>query len=291
MWVILGAGVYLFNQILKFNSVHFQTQRSLTIVECVYLMSQIITTVGYGDITPANSTGQIFVAIYVIFALLIIANVVSEDVDKVAAKFVNTPRGGQEGAGGEAEQAVMRTTSGKWVNREPPPLPWNNFLTSLGVYGFFCVIGTLFFVNYPGENKTVLQGLYMSVITLSTVGFGAVTPVTEGGKVFGAFWMLFGSAALVGVVGNFSALCTMLRQKDEWDPEENIREQREAVEQLPEEIHKYDFLMFALVQRKLLSQENVVVLEDAFKNLLPGKDGTISKEKARDFLNSVDDGT
>merc|ERR1719433_1623282 len=229
MWVILGAGVYLFNQILKFNSVHFQTQRSLTIVECVYLMSQIITTVGYGDITPANSTGQIFVAIYVIFALLIIANVVSEDVDKVAAKFVNTPRGGQEGAGGEAEQAVMRTTSGKWVNQEPPPLPWNNFLTSLGVYGFFCVIGTLFFVNYPGENKTVLQGLYMSVIPLSTVGFGAVTPVTEGGKVFGAFWMLFGSAAVVGVVGSFSSLCVMAKQREEWDPVAEAQEKRDAL--------------------------------------------------------------
>merc|ERR1719433_2209514 len=110
MWVILGAGVYLFNQILKFNSVHFQTQRSLTIVECVYLMSQIITTVGYGDITPANATGQIFVAIYVIFALLIIANVVSEvvdqvsghaaeyakDLEQVTAKLVSTPREQQQ---------------------------------------------------------------------------------------------------------------------------------------------------------------------------------------------------
>jgi len=58
MWVILGIGVYLFNQILVFQSVHFQTQRSLTIVECVYLMSQIITTVGYGDIPQQIRQGR-----------------------------------------------------------------------------------------------------------------------------------------------------------------------------------------------------------------------------------------
>jgi len=289
MWVILGIGVYLFNQILFFNSYHFQTQRSLTLVECVYLMSQIITTVGYGDITPANATGQIFVAIYVIFALLIIANVVSEVVDQVsghAAKYakdleqvtatlVTTPRGQHQ------QQATART----WVRKDPPPLPLNSFFSSLGVYGFFCVIGTLFFVNYPGENKTVLQGVYMSVITLSTVGFGAVTPVTEGGKVFGAFWMLFGSAALVGVVGSFSSLCVMAKQREEWDPVAETQEKRDALMRFPEELDGYNFMKFGLaVQHKVLGDTEFGTLEKAFRHLGPAVDGTISKEDARKFL-------
>jgi len=287
MWVILGIGVYLFNQILVFQSVHFQTQRSLTIVECVYLMSQIITTVGYGDITPANSTGQIFVAVYVIFALLIIANVVSEvvdqisghaaeyakDLEQVTAKLVSTPR--------EQQQESAKT----WISKDPPPLPWNSFLSSLGVYGFFCVIGTLFFVNYPGENKTVLQGVYMSVITLSTVGFGAVTPVTEGGKVFGAFWMLFGSAALVGVVGSFSSLCIMAKQREEWDPAAEAQEKRDAFMRFPEELDGYSFMKFGLsVQHKMLSSTEFATLEKAFRHLGPAVDGTIGKEDARRFL-------
>eukprot|EP00419_Tripos_fusus_P033573 CAMPEP_0172783000 /NCGR_PEP_ID=MMETSP1074-20121228/204216_1 /TAXON_ID=2916 /ORGANISM="Ceratium fusus, Strain PA161109" /LENGTH=388 /DNA_ID=CAMNT_0013619987 /DNA_START=76 /DNA_END=1242 /DNA_ORIENTATION=+ len=293
MWVILGIGVYLFNQILLFNSVHFQTERSLTLVECVYLMSQIITTVGYGDITPAHAAGQIFVAIYVIFALLIIANVVSEVVDQVsghAAEYAKdldkvttiksfTPRPE------EPPPEQKQETAKKWISKDPPPLPWNSFLSSLAVYGFFCVIGTLFFVNYPGENKTVLQGLYMSVITLSTVGFGAVTPVTEGGKVFGAFWMLFGSAALVGVVGSFSSLCVMSKQREEWDPVAKAEEHREALMRFPEELDGYNFMKFGLsVQHKVLSNTEFRTLEKAFRHLGPAADGTISKEDARRFL-------
>jgi len=315
MWLVLLVGVWLFNKKLTFNSYHFEVQRSLTLTECVYLMSQIITTVGYGDITPATSNGQIFVAIYVIIALLIIANVVSEVVEQVSGAAANyakelekvadtiiakstsqssTPREQEPSEIARIEEensahaASSRERMRSWVTQEPPPISFKPFFASLGVYGFFCVVGTLFFVNYPGENKTVLQGLYMSVITLSTVGFGAVTPVTEGGKVFGAFWMLFGSAALVGVVGNFSALCTMLRQKDEWDPQEEVREQREAVSKLPEDINKYEFLMFALVQRKLLSQENIDVLESAFHNLAPAEDGTITKESARNFISDAE---
>jgi len=317
MWVVLLAGVWLFNKKLTFNSVHFETQRSLTLTECVYLMSQIITTVGYGDITPATSEGQIFVAIYVIIALLIIANVVTEVVEQVSGAaadyakelekvadtiIARTPRSSRDATPREpseiariqeetaAKASSARDTMRSWVTQEPPPISTKPFIASLGVYGFFCLVGTLFFVNYPGENKTILQGLYMSVITLSTVGFGAVTPVTEGGKVFGAFWMLFGSAALVGVVGNFSALCAMLRQKDEWDPQEAAAEQREAVSKLPEEINKYEFLMFALVQRKLMSQENIEVLESAFHNLMPAEDGTISKDSARDFISNAEGG-
>ena len=67
----LGSGIYLFTQMLLFNSVHFDVEeRTLTLVETIYLLSQIITTVGYGDITPSRMRGQIFVALYVFFAII-----------------------------------------------------------------------------------------------------------------------------------------------------------------------------------------------------------------------------
>jgi len=67
MWLVLAGGVVLFHKVLLFQSSHFLHQRSLTLVECVYLMSQILTTVGYGDITPSTQRSQAVVAVYVIF--------------------------------------------------------------------------------------------------------------------------------------------------------------------------------------------------------------------------------
>merc|ERR1719189_1032751 len=72
-------------------------------------------------------------------------------------------------------------------------------------------VGVLFWHLYPGEGKTWMQAVYMSVITLSTVGFGAFNATTEAGKVFGAFWMLIGVASLGALVGSFVEF--MLKQK------------------------------------------------------------------------------
>merc|ERR1719409_254201 len=79
-------------------------------------------------------------------------------------------------------------------------------MSSLAVFGVIDICWVIFFSQYPGEGKTVFQAVYMSVITLSTVGLGYFTPVTEAGMIFGAFWMLFGTASLVSVIGNFTEL-------------------------------------------------------------------------------------
>ena len=41
------------------------------------MMSQVITTVGYGDVTPARQRGQVFVGFYVITSFLVIAVMMS----------------------------------------------------------------------------------------------------------------------------------------------------------------------------------------------------------------------
>merc|ERR1740138_851678 len=78
MWLALFGGLYLFTNIILFNSPHFDQVRSLTIIECVYFMTQVITTVGYGDITPAYPRGQVFVGAYVTLSFFVIALLMAE---------------------------------------------------------------------------------------------------------------------------------------------------------------------------------------------------------------------
>merc|ERR1719375_1599688 len=77
MLVVFG-GFFLFTNVLLFQSIHFKTIRPLTMVECIYFMAQVITTVGYGDITPAKVRGQVFVGMYVIGALFVISMLISD---------------------------------------------------------------------------------------------------------------------------------------------------------------------------------------------------------------------
>jgi len=58
-------------------------------------------------------------------------------------------------------------------------------------------IGTLFYHHY--ERLSWLDSMYFSVITLSTVGYGDITPQTPAGKVFTMIYILIGVSILVGV--------------------------------------------------------------------------------------------
>merc|ERR1719201_1035810 len=87
MLVTIWGGYLLFTNIILFQSIHFKRIRPLTTIECTYFMAQVITTVGYGDITPAKPRGQIFVGLYVLGALFIIAMVISDLTNHLVAKL------------------------------------------------------------------------------------------------------------------------------------------------------------------------------------------------------------
>merc|ERR1719161_3022100 len=89
--------------------------------------------------------------------------------------------------------------------KEKAKIAFRPVYTTLGFFLFCVFVGTCFFHLCPGEGKSWAQGVYMSTITLSTVGFGAFTPVTHSGMVFGAFWMLFGVGSLGAVITSYAA--------------------------------------------------------------------------------------
>ncbi|CAE8706136.1 unnamed protein product [Polarella glacialis] len=156
-------------------------------------MSQIITTMGYGDITQAKPLGQVFVGLYVLGALFVISMLVSQltaHVAQMAEEYCKKLSSSSQ----SVEQLESGRSSALLVISGKPPVPDSKGLKkALVVFFALQAICVLFFHYWPAEG-----------ITLSTVGFGAFTPVTEGGMIFGAFMMLFGSAALINVIGAFA---------------------------------------------------------------------------------------
>merc|ERR1719146_80250 len=100
-------------------------------------------------------------------------------------------------------------------------------VVSVFFFALMVLAGTLFYHFYPGEGKTWGQGIYMSIITLTTVGFGAFTAETEGGKVFGAFWMVIGVVSLGYVVTCFAEYLLAIRERDAQQNVEEIRKHDE----------------------------------------------------------------
>jgi hypothetical protein len=286
MLTVLFGGVYLFTNIILFNSVHFSGSRPLTVVECIYFMSQVLTTVGYGDIVPAKVRGQIFVGLYVLGALFIIAMLVSDVTNHVALaahKYRESLMGsmandliGKHKCKHEVDPAASARRRASSVHdliapSRPSAKP---LMASLASFLVIDLLWILFFSFFPGEEKTVFQALYMSVITLSTVGLGAFTPLTEEGMIFGAFFMLFGSAALVSSVTNF---CTLVVKMNEYE-RFNSDSKKKAANHLKEvvgdtnKVTQMQFFEWAVLSQKLMTESQIRGILQSFQNCNPTDD-------------------
>ena len=68
---------------------------------------------------------------------------------------------------------------------------------------FMLTLGTV--VMHFVEKLTWVDSLYFSVVSLTTVGYGDLTPTTDGGKLFVSFYLLTG----IGIIAAFAS--TLLR--------------------------------------------------------------------------------
>jgi len=306
MLVMLCAflgGIWLFTNLLFFQSSHFDGIRSLTLVECVYLMAQILTTVGYGDITPAKPRAQVFVALYVLSSLLLIANTVSDVANTMADQMWEAHDENLERAQSGIRSLVTSGPDDKLhrsgtgtleddtlalnslLARQVPELPWKSLKQKLAAWLFFVGLGVAFYANFPGEEKTIWQSTYFSIITLSTVGFGAFTALTPGGKAFGAFWMLFGSFSLLSLVGAFTEMMCAVKSREKWqNQKENVHED-EVYKALPDRLNLHEFVAFALEYTTLSNRRDIENIQSTFEQLRPaGRKAKLTRQQVMALL-------
>ncbi len=77
-------------------------------------------------------------------------------------------------------------------SNQPQPKILPVVLTAVAALG----TGTVFYHHV--ENLKWLDSIYFSVITLTTVGYGDITPHTDAGKIFTIFYVLIGIGVIAG---------------------------------------------------------------------------------------------
>jgi voltage-gated potassium channel len=85
------------------------------------------------------------------------------------------------------------------------------FLIITGIFIFLAASGIYFFENaaQPENFSSIFTSLWWSVVTLTTVGYGDVYPITVGGKIFTFFVLILG----VGIVTIPAGLVASALQK------------------------------------------------------------------------------
>jgi voltage-gated potassium channel len=104
------------------------------------------------------------------------------------------------------------------------------FRTLLALVVTLLLSGTVFFTLVEGWS--VLDSLYFSVTTLTTVGFGDPAPATAAGKVFTMVYIFVGLGVIGGFI-NVLAKHTFARQRRRGGASEEKEGEGEAKEDAP----------------------------------------------------------
>mmetsp|Transcript_8115 Transcript_8115/g.18162 ORF Transcript_8115/g.18162 Transcript_8115/m.18162 type:complete len:399 (-) Transcript_8115:26-1222(-) len=246
-WVVIG--VMVFTQVLSFSVLG--KERNLTALEALYVCAEILTTVGYGDVSPSSYASQAFCAVYSILGCSLIAVVFS--------LLFNPYLGTQRHLVPLTHPAVAAAAA----HSRPR---YKGAMQTLRPVILALAIGTVFFTYYPGEEKSPWEAFYMSVQTLTTVGFGDVYPATQGGRAFATVWMLLGVTAAANLI--VTVTDAILKYRKDLKAEHMTKELLLHMSTDGSgKVGKTDFLCYELIRRGLCETDELAEIVGFFNKL------------------------
>lgn len=256
--------------------------------DAVYVFVQVITTVGYGDLTCNDLNDKMLMAVFVLFGTIIVANVVND----VFNHFLQHTSAALER---NLETMIVPGSSVQQSNY--------NLLISLFIYIVLVLIWVLFYGTYEactcysgdilidgcvngdtcsssgGFVTSYSDAFYAAVITYATVGFGDYAPRTEVGRAVASVLMLLGVLAYVNLVTNISSLLEALKA----EYRKPMRVGRTLFDEIDEDgngfINKDEFRNFMLVKQNVVSLEMLQHIDRLFEAIDADASGRISYEE------------
>jgi hypothetical protein len=117
-----------------------------------------------------------------------------------------------------AFRGLARAVTAVWRDPDTKALPV--------VAGVLVLTGTIFYWRF--EDWTIIEALYFSVVTLTTVGYGDLHPTSAGTQIFTIIYILTGLGVLVALLGSVAE--QYIKQKSEPRPPRGLRARRHRAE-------------------------------------------------------------
>lgn len=164
---------------------------------------------------------------------------------------------------------------------------------STGLFVVCLVVGVVFFKVVDGCNidsckddatqvHTWADALYMSVMTMTTVGFGDVVPKSRFARCFATLWMVVGVAVTVKVLGNIG---NVINQAVHAEVQDEMTRQLflDSDQNVDGYLDEMEFLQLQFVKNGLASKSQFDAVRDQFK-LIAGSDNLISLTEYASFF-------
>jgi hypothetical protein len=198
---ILALLLYLVLGIFGFKGV----EPEWTYIDAFYFAVITMTTIGYGDLKPSSAQSKIFSVAYGLIGIAYIGAAMGilggALMESVSAKMATTPKVGAgdvdpeehpEKVLEEAEIGKDRCCSQQTIARSRTVGCWT-FVMMLNVVG-----GGVFLAWLEGQD--IGDMIYLGFVTLTTIGYGDFYPVSQGGRLFTAFWAMIGTVIVANML-------------------------------------------------------------------------------------------
>ncbi|KAI0515855.1 hypothetical protein KFK09_008523 [Dendrobium nobile] len=184
-YLVFGVLVY------SLNRSDFEASETHPVVDALYFCIVTMCTIGYGDITPSSTTSKIFSIAFVLigfgFIDILLSAMISYVLDVQEHHLLDAAKHRAHGSKLDAPSYVVDLKKGRMRIRLKVGL-------ALGVVVLCICVGVAFLRLV--EKLSWLDAFYLSVMSVTTVGYGDRAFKTMGGRIFASIWLLVSTLAV-----------------------------------------------------------------------------------------------
>lgn len=274
--IVLLTGYLVFGVLVySLNRSDFQASETHPVVDALYFCIVTMCTIGYGDITPASTTSKIFSIAFVLigfgFIDILLSAMISYVLDVQEHHLLDAAKHRAQGSKLDAPSYVVDLKKGRMRIRLKVGL-------ALGVVVLCICIGAAFlrFV----EKLSCLDAFYLSVMSVTTVGYGDRAFKTMGGRLFASLWLLVSTLA---VARAFLYLVEARMDKRHREMAKWILARNLTVSEFLEAdidnngfVSKSEFVVYKLKEMGKVAEKDILQICDQFDRLDNGNCGKIT---------------
>ncbi|KAK8998270.1 hypothetical protein V6N11_083661 [Hibiscus sabdariffa] len=267
IYLSLGVAIY------SFNTDEFSGIETHPVVDALYFCIVTMCTIGYGDIAPLTPATKIFACVFVLvgfgFIDILLSGVVSYVLDLQENMILTGIHMKKSQQGFSARNYIVDVDKGRMRIRLKVGL-------ALGVVVLCIGIGTL--MLYFVEGLDWIDSVYLSVTSVTTVGYGDRAFKTLTGRLFPGVWLL------ISTLGAFLYLAEARVDKRHRRIAKWVLHREITIEDLLAAainnnngfISKSAYVIYKMKEMGKIGEKDILEICDQFSKLDPNNSGKIT---------------
>ncbi|KAL6504962.1 hypothetical protein OROGR_024779 [Orobanche gracilis] len=175
--IYLSLGVVIYS----FDRQHFSGIKTHPVVDAIYFCIVTMCTIGYGDIAPSTPPTKVFACVFVLIGFGFIDILLNGAVNHVL---------------GLQEKMILKAFRLNYIVDVAKGRMRVRLKVSLALGVVVVCIGVGALVLYFVEGLDWVDSIYLSVMSVTTVGYGDRAFKTVEGRLFASVWLLFSTLAV-----------------------------------------------------------------------------------------------